>query len=62
MELAKGLDRHARDWAGRGPPTTYHFLDVNLDEPEDLDSAWLAQVLDAVAVLRPAWLCGDAGM
>ena len=62
VELAKGLDRHARDWAGRGQPTTYHFLDVNLDEPEDLDAAWLAQVREAIAVLRPAWLCGDAGM
>jgi len=62
VELAKGLDRHARAWAARGQPTTYHFLDVNLDEPEDLDAEWLAQVAEAVAVLRPAWLCGDAGM
>lgn len=62
VELAKGLDRHARAWAGRGQPTTYHFLDVNLDEPEDLDADWLAQVHAAVDVLKPAWLCGDAGM
>jgi hypothetical protein len=35
VETAKGLDRHARAWAERGLPTTYHYLDVNLDEPED---------------------------
>lgn len=62
VESAKGLDRHAQAWADRGWPTTYHFLDVNLDEPEDLDAAWLASVRDLVTRLRPAWLCGDAGL
>lgn len=62
VELAKGLDRHALAWAGRGQPTTHHFLDVNLDEPEDLDAGWLAQLHHAIETLRPAWLCGDAGM
>lgn len=62
VETAKGLDRHARDWVKRGWPTTYHFLDVNLDEPEDLDPAWLDAVRALLEVARPAWLCGDAGM
>lgn len=62
VELAKGLDRQATAWAGAGWPTTYHFLDVNLDEPEDLDPAWLAGVRATADVLRPAWLCGDAGL
>ena len=62
VELAKGLDRHALAWANNGWPTTYHFLDVNLDEPEDLDAAWLEGVRAAVAALGPAWLCGDAGL
>ncbi len=62
VETEKGLDRQARDWARRGWPTTYHFLDLNLDEPEDLDPGWLAELRALVSVLRPAWLCGDAGL
>jgi len=61
IETAKGLDRHARAWVERGWPTTYHFLDVNLDEPEDFDAGWLAEVRSFVAAIRPAWMCGDAG-
>lgn len=62
VEIVQGLDADARAWAAEGGPTTYHFLDVNLDEPEDLDPAWLTAVREAIAVLRPAWLCGDAGL
>jgi len=62
VETSKGLDAVARDWANRGWPTTYHFLDVNLDEPEDLDEGWLNEVRAGIARLRPAWLCGDLGM
>jgi uncharacterized protein (UPF0276 family) len=62
VETAKGLDRQAEAWVTRGLPTTYHYLDVNLDEPEDFDEPWLDGVRAIVAALRPAWLCGDAGM
>ncbi|MEZ4381904.1 MAG: DUF692 family protein [Nannocystaceae bacterium] len=62
VELAKGLDDDAQAWAARGWPTTYHFLDVNLDEPEDLDPAWLAGMRATIDALNPAWLCGDAGL
>jgi len=62
VEVAKGLDEQARAWAAAGLPTTYHFLDVNLDEPDDLDDGWLGQVRAASRVLAPAWLCGDAGL
>ncbi len=62
VEIDKGLDEHARRWVAEGGATTYHFLDINLDEPEDFDHAWLDAVREAAAVLRPAWLCGDAGM
>ena len=62
VEVAKGLDADALAWAARGWPTTYHFLDVNLDEPEDLDPRWLSEVRAIIDVLRPAWLCGDAGL
>ena len=62
VEIVKGLDADATAWAARGWPTTYHFLDVNLDEPEDLDDAWLEAVRATAAALSPAWMCGDAGL
>lgn len=62
VEIVKGLDDDARAWAARRWPTTYHFLDVNLDEPDDFDPAWLDAVRETVATLEPAWLCGDAGL
>ncbi|PJB72032.1 MAG: hypothetical protein CO096_08600, partial [Armatimonadetes bacterium CG_4_9_14_3_um_filter_66_14] len=62
VEVDKGLDDDARRWVASGAPTTYHFLDVNLDEPEDLDAAWLEAVSALVAEISPAWLCGDAGL
>ena len=62
VETAKGLDRHARAWAANGLPTTYHFLDLNLDHPDDFDSAWLDEVRRIACELRPAWICGDAGL
>ncbi len=62
VEVSKGLDAPARAWAAAGAPTTYHFLDINLDEPEDLDPAWLARMRAICAQLRPAWICGDAGL
>jgi uncharacterized protein (UPF0276 family) len=62
VEVARGLDRHARAWAAAGLPTTYHFLDINLDQPADFDPAWLDAVRAVVTTLKPAWLCGDAGM
>ncbi len=62
VETAKGLDRSTRAWAAHGLPTTYHFLDLNLDHPEDFDPAWLDRVKEIAAILRPAWVCGDAGL
>lgn len=62
VEVAKGLDADARAWAGQGWPTTYHFLDINLDEAEDFDGPWLEAVRELAATLRPAWMCGDAGL
>lgn len=62
VEVAKGLDEGTRRWVAAGRPTTYHFLDVNLDEPEDLDPDWMAAVSRLVAAIAPAWMCGDAGL
>lgn len=62
VETAKGLDAAASRWARQGLPCTYHFLDLNLDEPEDFDPDWLDAVRAIAAALRPAWICGDAGL
>ncbi|MCB9541794.1 MAG: DUF692 family protein [bacterium] len=62
VEADRGIDDDARRWVEAGGRTTYHFLDVNLDEPEDLDPAWMARVRAHAATLRPAWMCGDAGL
>jgi uncharacterized protein (UPF0276 family) len=62
VEVVKGLDDMATDWATRGWPSTYHFLDVNLDEEADFDTPWLEAVARIADVLRPTWLCGDAGL
>ncbi|MBL8783811.1 MAG: DUF692 family protein [Deltaproteobacteria bacterium] len=62
VEVVKGLDEDAKRWAAAGRPTTYHFLDVNLDEAQDLDPAWLDAVRGHLATLKPAWMCGDAGL
>ena len=62
VEVVKGLDLDATQWADNGLPTTYHFLDINLDEPSDFDMPWLNEVSALVQRLQPAWMCGDAGM
>lgn len=62
VEASKGLDDVTQQWVAQGLPTTYHFLDVNLDEPEDFAVDWLAEVGAIAAQLKPAWLCGDAGL
>lgn len=61
-DLDRGIDADARAWAAAGRPTTYHFLDVNLEEPEDLDEAWCAATAEAARSIGAAWLCGDAGL
>ncbi|MFT5433393.1 MAG: hypothetical protein ACI9OJ_004099 [Myxococcota bacterium] len=62
VETVKGLDADALRWLEGGRPTTYHFLDVNLHEPTDFDDVWLKSVTDITDTLKPAWLCGDAGL
>lgn len=62
VETAKGLDAQALAWAAAGLPATYHFLDLNLDHPADFDDAWLDEVRRLTRQLRPAWICGDAGL
>jgi uncharacterized protein len=62
VETSKGLDSDAQAWIEQGRATTYHFLDVNLDDPRDLDGAWLEDVRALTEAMEPAWMCGDAGL
>jgi uncharacterized protein (UPF0276 family) len=61
-DVDRGFDPETDEWLARGWPTTYHFLDLNLEEPEDLDRHWLRATLDLAGRSRAAWLCGDAGL
>ena len=50
-----------RAWAAAGRATTYHFLDLNLEDPADADDAWLGQSLSdspqkSVTLLLGRWL------
>jgi uncharacterized protein (UPF0276 family) len=62
VEAVKGMDGIAQHWVREGWPTTYHFLDVNLDEIEDFDAPWLHAVAEIAGRMQPAWMCGDAGL
>ncbi len=43
-------------------PTTYHFLDLNLEDAADLDDGWAQKTAAAAERIGAAWLCGDAGL
>jgi uncharacterized protein (UPF0276 family) len=60
-DLQRGLDETVLKWASAGLPTTYHFLDVNLEERVDPDSRWIAETKQMAQKINAAWLCGDAG-
>jgi uncharacterized protein (UPF0276 family) len=62
VDLERGADDAARAWVRAGAPTTYHFLDLNLEESDDLDDAWIAAACELARDLGAAWLCGDAGL
>ena len=40
-DLERGIDLDARAWVEAGWPTTYHFLDANLEERESLSDEYL---------------------
>jgi len=61
-DLDRGLDEYVRRWAAGGLPTTYHFLDINLAEGEDVDARWLEMTASRAREIGAAWLCGDAGL
>lgn len=61
-DLERGVDGEARAWVAEGWATTLHFLDLNLEEPEDLDEAWVTETTRLAVELGASWLCGDAGL
>ena len=61
-DLERGVDGDTRAWVERGWPTTYHFLDLNLEEAEDLDERWIRDTAALARELGAAWMCGDAGL
>lgn len=62
VEASLGFDQDVTRWVQSGSPTTYHFLDINLDDPDDFDPEWLERVRALITTAEPAWLCGDAGL
>lgn len=60
-DLDRGLDKHVLSWAALGLPTTYHFLDVNIEERIDLTKDWLVRTVEMAKEINATWLCGDAG-
>ena len=61
-DLERGIDADAQAWARSGRPVTYHFLDVNLEEGDDLDEDLARATGEAAREIGAAWLCGDAGL
>lgn len=60
-DLERGLDESVRLWAAAGLPSTYHFLDVNLEERIDVDPSWIRRTKTLAKEINASWLCGDAG-
>ena len=58
----RGLDPFVESWVSKGLPATYHFLDVNFEEPEDLDDAWMTATRELAQKIRAPWICGDSGL
>ncbi len=61
-DTSRGLDDHMQRWAATKLPSTYHFLDINLEEEEDLDEQWLSDTTALAQAVNAQWLCGDAGL
>jgi uncharacterized protein len=61
-DLERGVDEDVLAWVRGGGRTTYHFLDLNLEEGDDLQAADLVATAALARSLGAAWLCGDAGL
>src|SRR5262245_31332281 len=61
-DVERGIDEHVLRWSALGLPPTYHVLDINLAEREDVDERWLRRTAETARRIGAAWLCGDAGL
>ncbi|HMS16593.1 MAG TPA: DUF692 family protein [Planctomycetota bacterium] len=61
-DVDRGLDAAVLQWVAQGGAATYHFLDVNFEEEEDLDTDWMARTQALATRLKAPWLCGDSGL
>jgi uncharacterized protein len=61
-DVERGLDPFTRRAVAAGLRTTYHFLDVNLEERDDLDPDWIHATVALAREIGAAWLCGDGGL
>lgn len=61
-DVERGLDPHVLAWVDAGKKATYHFLDVNFEEAEDLDEGWLVGTAEHARRLSAPWICGDSGL
>ena len=62
VEREKGLDADAMEWIAQRRPTTYHFLDINLGEPERISERAMMEIKTLAEQMNAAWVCGDAGL
>lgn len=60
-DLERGVDDAVRAHVAAGGRTTWHFLDINLEDPADRDPEWADDVAASARAIGAAWLCGDAG-
>jgi uncharacterized protein (UPF0276 family) len=60
-DLERGVDPAVAAHVAAGGRTTWHFLDINLEDPADRDPEWADEVAAAARSIGAAWLCGDAG-
>lgn len=61
-DLSRELDDSAWRWVRSKFPTTYHFLDLNLEGSETMDPDWIAETAALARRSGAAWLCGDSGL
>ena len=62
VEREKGIDEDALRWIANGGRTTYHFLDINLSRPDQINTKWLNEIRTLTHQMNAAWVCGDAGL
>lgn len=60
-DLERGVDGPTEAWVDARLPTTWHFLDINLEDAADRDPLWAADAADLARRCGAAWMCGDAG-